>query len=83
MEYKLLLNRFAVGFRKNGVPIEETDHIYKIDTGCSKTLIIENITQDDGGKYSLETTGINTKSANFCNVIVKRKFLFAVKRFLK
>lgn len=78
-----MLNRFAVGFSKNGVPIEETDYIYKIETGCSKTLIIKDITPDDGGTYSLETTGINSKPANACNVIVKRKFLFAVKGFLK
>lgn len=78
-----MLNRFAVGFRRNGVNIEETDHIYKIDTGCSKTLIIKNISPDDGGKYNLETAGIRSKPANACNVIVKRKFLFAVIRFSK
>ncbi|CAC5373141.1 unnamed protein product [Mytilus coruscus] len=70
LEYKLLINRFKINYKRNNVSIEETNRIFKIDAGRSKTLMIKPIAGTDDGEYCMEAEGIKSKPTT---LIVKRK----------
>ncbi|XP_071150426.1 obscurin-like protein 1 [Mytilus edulis] len=58
LEYKLLINRFPIEFKKNNCSIEKADHIDITETGRSKTLLIEPIGLDDAGEYCMDVAGV-------------------------
>ncbi|CAC5377872.1 unnamed protein product [Mytilus coruscus] len=71
LEYKLLINRFAITYKRRNLSLREANHISITDAGHLKILMIKHIALTDEGNYCMEAEGIKSKSTK---LIVKPLF---------